>query len=81
MEEQVKKEFKCVDENGNVMRLVLEPQEKYHTRFDLMYYFNSKKFKLQHFPTWRDASTMWDLLELISNQKQKEEKENATITD
>jgi hypothetical protein len=69
MEESKVREFKCVDEDGNIMRLVLEPQEKYPTRFDLKYFFNTKLFKLQHFPSWRDASNMWDLLELISLKK------------
>lgn len=69
MEEDRNKKFICKDEHGNIMRLVLEPQEKYTTRYDLKYYFNDKEFKLFHFPSWRDASTMWDLLKLISKNK------------
>jgi len=79
MEETQIKEFKCSDENGNVMRLVLEPQEKYPSRYDLKYFFNSKMFKLQYFPSRREAANTWDLLELLSLKQTKEE--NAKNTD
>lgn len=69
-----KKEFQCTDNEGNLMSLSIEPQEKYPNRYDLKYIFNGKVFQLQHFPSFRDASNMWELLSLLPKKNNKKEK-------
>lgn len=71
MEEIKTRSFECKDGDGNIMRLVLEPQKKYPGRFELKYIFNTKIFRLQHFSSSRDACNMWDLLGLISKKQCK----------
>lgn len=71
MEDLLARQFKAKDENGNVWKLAMRQQTKYPTRYDLIFYFNEKPFKLQHFATLRDATNVWELIEAVSNKRQE----------
>lgn len=66
------KPFNLHDEDGTSVEMSIEQQALYPNRFDLIFTFCGKSFKIQHFGTERDATNFWELIEGVSNRKEDE---------
>lgn len=66
------KPFNLSDEDGTKVEMSIEQQALYPNRFDLIFTFCGKSFKIQHFGTERDATNFWELIEGVSGRKEAE---------
>lgn len=66
------KPFETTDEDGNEWYFGMQVSEKNPSRHNLIFKFNKKDFKLNFYPTKKDAEQMWELITFLSKEKKTE---------